>query len=896
MAKVSTNDGSNIFANDAADECNGPSVEVSVIVDLLNAHGEDEIKDFVGVSRRYRSIVNNYLLEHPDGDGTVEDSYSMHMLTIINTVMEASECFLLKNSSSPAVVADCVRFLRTNFITEVDVEVEEFDGGIEEFDKVMNGDYGEPEHWDPSDGEMTDNGMRLSPYWRAIRRLCVRGYTQHVWEILTRHSLFSSHEFTQGFEELRSILEGAPLPGGCSREDENQDLDMAKSDEVIRNVNILNGGAQDKDEIWREWEDELSVNLAKSRWNAWSEHVSQMSMGRNSRYDNENALKVLSKEVPQIKSCILQVLAGKAPSDSFSDWSEALLNEILFKNPTIPPRDIASRAKFHLDMYEEGSPKSGIAQVKQLVFDCIVDIMRFDACTTLTALHSVVPSKSNNTRLSALNQTLLALWCDLLHLSGAARGSSSNVNLHRELLMSAAGATKDQYLSSDDFMAMKIVARLLLFQTAGIPSSLEKIPSIRCVSLLLDYLSNYLPRSDYATGEILNVINNEVDRMSTLDVKLFEWKPAQRVLHLLTEIQKVLCDSRASAYESNDGEESSVGCTFWLLQGASKEFQAASMFHKLSIKDSCKAKSDCQNKVAVRFLSLASSSIRAAILFFMLDKEWRIESLIGADITSVAIDKNSFYNRKEAIELTLQACLIKSEKVITAMENYEAINASDGDPSVKLDAEVTTAFLLVEHAYGIASSVSNADYSKLAQHISVCLNNRSHPFQLPDGREIESSVPIAQINCWFDILLLSYFVLFSKPAMKMNDEGEEEEEGVFVGLQSANLRCPFDVNGVQVLMSRFAWLIDISKLECEKDMCQRLEEVLEGINIWSMNLDWKEICDKWVNHMAYLMSKGLMKAYVVQNKKLSNVGKRVINTTESVEDEVESMFQYSLDI
>lgn len=125
------------------------------------------------------------------------------------------------------------------------------------------------------------------------------------------------------------ILRSAPLPGGIQG---SHDLEEKSSYAQIDDLRSVIGSAS-KSRKGHDWDS--NFYSAESHWAEWAQFVNHASSGAGRNRSDNSSLSKLLNVVPQIKSCVLQVLNGTASPESHSHWSEALLVELVSRRHII---------------------------------------------------------------------------------------------------------------------------------------------------------------------------------------------------------------------------------------------------------------------------------------------------------------------------------------------------------------------------------------------------------------------------------------------------------------------------------------------------------------------------------------------------------------------------------
>jgi len=271
--------------------------------------------------------------------------------------------------------------------------------------------------------DQVDHG---APYWQMIHRLVRKGNVHQAWALLSRHSLcrratvatndrnrsdniddngnnnndsdnnndgggdyehISMIEIYQGFDDLRRILLSAPLPGG---RDDIDDADLEEQDnEDLENgddVNTISPSLARGDYLehvepdgYLRWETSRNATrtnnsgdfpstytptLASRVFQAWQQYIVELP-----------SLRTLQRKVPQLEG-IFQILLGNVRHLTFETWPEALLCELLYRNPMLLPSHIYTRAA---KLQQRWAPKEQPSQPRSnesLMNEVVMNIMQ----------------------------------------------------------------------------------------------------------------------------------------------------------------------------------------------------------------------------------------------------------------------------------------------------------------------------------------------------------------------------------------------------------------------------------------------------------------------------------------------------------------------------------------
>jgi Nup85 Nucleoporin len=322
-----------------------------------------------------------------------ENDNNIEMLKLVFAITHLSEIFLLAppaefTSSSleyyedvfvtpGALTAETVRYLRHHHVTPALQQLEP--------DIVL--EIRESFHPD-----QIDQGK---PYWFLLQALVKHGNLEQAWDLLTRHSLYRRANYAipmddngnirdneyptlplqnarDGFEDLRRLLLSAPLPGG---RDEEYDVGLDGPPTPRQEAKLLQGVPTNAYQLWETSQTTIEGNdfpinynpsAANSTRQAWIEYVC----------DSEN-VKLLKRQIPQLET-ILKILRGDLSGVKFDNWAEALLCELIYKDPAIQPRWIQQRAEKLMEQYPRG----------HALDKCLLDIMKGSAGSLLSALYT----------------------------------------------------------------------------------------------------------------------------------------------------------------------------------------------------------------------------------------------------------------------------------------------------------------------------------------------------------------------------------------------------------------------------------------------------------------------------------------------------------------------------
>lgn len=237
------------------------------------------------------------------------------------------------------------------------------------------------------------------------------------------------------------------------------------------------------------------------------------------------------------------------------------------------------------------------------------------------------------------------------------------------------------------------------------------------------------------------------------------------------------------------------------------------------------------------------------------------------------------------VSLDINALQSSVEEVITALQEFRSTLENqngliEGDLS-QLGTHINNAFELLEYAFKLAKAFSEDAYDSAAIIIYDCLVNLDNLQEMTefDNKQDNAILPLAPINSWIDLLMLSYFILENENQKMMEIEDSE--------LLS---RSAFHVDGMHVLLDKFAWIIELSQLPCMDSIEVSFKRSIEGALSKSMNLDWSVACERWIRNMRMLLGDGIMRAFIKRDSsRKKETSQEVLNDNVNIEDEVTSM-------
>lgn len=242
-------------------------------------------------------------------------------------------------------------------------------------------------------------------FWTIVKKLVLRGCLEQAWDVLRKHSLFqtsleirdatdppphdpprmldpqyhaSLKEIHESFLEIRELLLRAPLPGG--RTDLYDDcLEQADSDDVMAEAaSYLFDDLEVTVDDYKLWDSNPSSDTDDISLHFQAESANRKhSLFREFVRSYRNEAATITRLIPEIDE-ILRILAGELRGISFQTWAEAMLANLLYRQPAILPRNLAARAT-HL-MKEVGGPTGPLVPA-------LLEILQGDAAKALDLIN-----------------------------------------------------------------------------------------------------------------------------------------------------------------------------------------------------------------------------------------------------------------------------------------------------------------------------------------------------------------------------------------------------------------------------------------------------------------------------------------------------------------------------
>lgn len=272
--------------------------------------------------------------------------------------------------------ADTIRYFRFNHMREIDDEFPEY-----------------PEMMSCTQPEQFEGDF----YWKVMTKLVMRGLLEEAWRVLSKHSLYTAatalrneknvdreyvrtmQDIETNFLAMRDLFLVAPLPGGRTNMYDNDFELPERIDEVT--VAVLDDlDIQPLD--YQYWEPkitaaaygdfpiEFEAEAAKRKHKTWQDYLKNVIQA---------PFFTLPSHLPEI-SPILSILTGDirdAPCDS---WHEALVVELLYRQPDLRPKHLSNRARH---VARELNAQSGLSDIEE----ALLNLMEGNAGEALTLLY-----------------------------------------------------------------------------------------------------------------------------------------------------------------------------------------------------------------------------------------------------------------------------------------------------------------------------------------------------------------------------------------------------------------------------------------------------------------------------------------------------------------------------
>lgn len=564
----------------------------------------------------------------------------------------------------------------------------------------------------------------------------------------------------------------------------------------------------------------------------------------------DGALRGLMNKLPFLQTAVLDVLTGDSDPMSFGGWEEALLYELLYKQPNIHPDDISVRAESLMEQHNLNSNADNDGEgetATEMAFQkVILSVMNGDAGKAINTVFTFGGGSG-----AALPAAVTALLCDLLVMVGRIPRhmvlSDTNdsymldqdeygspldheIDLRCELFQSAAISCESSFVgrcgTEEEEVGVKCAARLLLIEN-----------SARSIVAVHELLSRRQPNSDEETKSLLRLCERRNDYTNETNTQNIT--PKNKPIDLLFEAGRSVAMARSRYYRRDNRPG---GAAFWMLRAIEMETKLSS----------------CSTGNHVTTTNLMTAMKRLS-LFCMESTKWLLKSLLlvppnNAD-SSNSSERSDYISRHYTY----------GREILTTMENDAALSLLDGDTS--------GSFLMLQSICDLTTSfVSSIRIVEAGKSIIRCLADR----QIRGGCGGALVKPLVPVELWLDLLKIAYVLLEEvEKAHHLNKVVREDgDEDADANENEKKTKCSsaFDVAGMHVLMTRFREIEDSIDA---KDLFQKAGIDVVDIpvssnnnkNIPTTNMETL-LHDPYKftpAEMHLLLGRGLMRAFVAQN-------------------------------
>jgi hypothetical protein len=202
-------------------------------------------------------------------------------------------------------------------------------------------------------------------YWKHMYAMVLRGKLEDAWLLMQRHSLYTHtmaanfeddsiadaiYETREAFGQLRELLMRAPLPGGRT---DQYDNGLSARTVDVESTNFYLDDLETQVTDYRYWEPatdyinpSMDVPFSFQPEAAQRQHHVYQDYVRRFRYSFK-----LTRRIPELNK-VLDILQGDLSKCEFDGWSDHLCAELLYKTPSIRPRQIGIRARQLMTLYD----------------------------------------------------------------------------------------------------------------------------------------------------------------------------------------------------------------------------------------------------------------------------------------------------------------------------------------------------------------------------------------------------------------------------------------------------------------------------------------------------------------------------------------------------------------
>jgi hypothetical protein len=288
------------------------SHELTALIQLIPI---DSIKmNATQTLQHYRAVLSQCI------DDAAEDTLDLDLLKLNLAVLHLSEIVLQPGT------AETVRYLRQHHLPSLPDLMPEYDDMLQ---------AAQPEQWEG--------------YWSLLLKFVMHGCLEEAWRLLSKHSLYvaattntkdreyarTMREIEHSFLVMRDLLLLAPIPGGRTHfyDQEAEQIDEIEA-VVLEDLDVHSHDYQ----FWETTNPTshgadvpftFHAEAASRKHKRWQNYVQQVRLS-------------LVRHIPELAP-LLAILSGdirEAPCDS---WQEALLVELLYRQPHL--QNVSRRAR-----------------------------------------------------------------------------------------------------------------------------------------------------------------------------------------------------------------------------------------------------------------------------------------------------------------------------------------------------------------------------------------------------------------------------------------------------------------------------------------------------------------------------------------------------------------------
>ncbi|GAX10629.1 hypothetical protein FisN_14Lh136 [Fistulifera solaris] len=439
--------------------------------------------------QHYRAVLSQCI------DDAAEDTLDLDLLKLNLAVLHLSEIVLGGSIST----AETVRYLRHHHLPSLPNLMPEYDNMLQ---------AAQPEQWEG--------------YWSLLLKFVMHGCLEEAWRLLSKHSLYvaatnttvqdreyarTMREIEQSFLVVRDLLLLAPIPGGRTH---FYDPDAEKIDEVEAVV------VEDLEVYSHDYQFWETTNPTNHGVDVPLTFHAEAALRKHKRWQNyvQQVRSSLVRHIPELAP-LLAILSGdirEAPCDS---WQEALLVELLYRQPHL--QHVSRRAR---------ALAQSFVNTKE-VDQALLQVMEGNAGEALHLLYVYGAGTG-----AALPAVLLALLCNVFVDASILEGESV-VERRIDFLCDAADAIRSSLARTEHGdLGVQLSVRLLL------PFSEEE----RIRTWVADILEHYAPTTERYARAMVSLVRPLIERKSlqildaTATMLLSLYRPCMERLDFATAV------------------------------------------------------------------------------------------------------------------------------------------------------------------------------------------------------------------------------------------------------------------------------------------------------------------------------------------------------------------------